>query len=127
SGNRNPAVSQGEVRRLVNDLADYLLFVREAPFSVPLTPRAGFARSLEARVPKDRDGRSFGQLDAVNRLLRYPCSYMVYSEAFNGLSPAVQDAVYRRMIDRLSESGAEAADARLSSGDRRAILEILRD
>jgi hypothetical protein len=121
------ASASGTVRDLVNELADYLLFVREAPLPVPLTPRPGFARHLEATVPKDRHGRSFGQLDAVDRLLRYPCSYMVYSEAFNGLSPAVKDAVYRRMIDRLSESGAHTSDARLSSDDRHAVLEIIRE
>ena len=75
---------------LVNELADYLLFADEAPPLAPLTPPAAFAASLEARTPRDRRGRSFGQLDAVNRLLRYPCSYMVYSDAFNGLPKAVR-------------------------------------
>jgi hypothetical protein len=119
----------GTLRPLVNELADYLLFAGEAPPSVPLTARAGFAEHLESRTPKDRRGRSFGQLDLVNRLLRYPCSYMVYSEAFDGLPPAVKEAVYRRILDRLSapDGHLHAEFARVSSDDRRAILEILRD
>jgi hypothetical protein len=93
---------------------------------VPLTPLPGFKDRLEARTPKDRHGRSFGQLDLVNRLLRYPCSYMVYSEAFDALPAAAKAAVYDRMAGILS--GAAASDAiRLSSEDRRAILDILRD
>jgi hypothetical protein len=125
SSNGEPA--DGTLRRLVDELADYLLFVGEAPPSAPLTPRPGFAERLESKTPKDRHGRSFGQLEAVNRLLRYPCSYMVYSEAFDGLSPAVKEAVYRRMLDILSGTDAHAAYARLTADDRRAILEILRD
>jgi hypothetical protein len=120
-------LSDGELRRLVNELADYLLFAREVPPSVPLTPRPGLAERLEVKTPKDRHGRSLGQLDLVNRLLRYPCSYMVYSEAFEGLSPAVKQAVYGRMIDILSGNDAHAQPARVSAADRRAVLEILTD
>ena len=54
SGSGDPAASAGGLRRLVNELADYLLFAREAPLSVPLTPRPGFAERLESRIPKDR-------------------------------------------------------------------------
>jgi hypothetical protein len=127
SSGEHASGSQDAIRRLVNELADYLLFVGEAPASVPLTPRPGFAESLESRTPKDRRGRSFGQLDLVRRLLRYPCSYMVYSAAFDGLPPSVKEAVYRRMLDILSGTDARPAYARLTADDRRAVLEILRD
>ena len=115
------------VRRLADELADYLLFADEAPPLAPLTPPKALAASLEARTPADRLGRSFGQLDMVNRTLRYPCSYMVYSDAFGGLPTAVKDAVYRRMLDILSGSDQPAARTRLTAADRRAVLEILRD
>lgn len=121
------ASGSGSTLLLVKELADYLLFVGEARLSVPLTPRPAFAARLASRIPTDRQGRSFGQLDLSNRLLRYPCSYMVYSDAFDGLLPAVKAAVYRRMIDVLSRNDAHTADARRTAGDRRAILEILRD
>jgi hypothetical protein len=119
--------SDAKVRSLVNALADYLLFVGETPLPLPLTPRIGFAEHFQARIPKDRQGRSFGQLNVETRLLRYPCSYMVYSDAFDGLPPAVKTAVYRRMLDILSGSDTRAAYARLKADDRRAILEILRE
>jgi hypothetical protein len=121
------SASDSAVRRLVDELADYLLFVGEVPPTVPLTPLQGFAEHLERHTPKDRHGRSFGQLSATDRLLLYPCSYMVYSEAFDGLPPAVKAAVYRRMLDMLSGTEAPGARLRLSASDRRAILEILRD
>jgi hypothetical protein len=117
----------GQVRDLANELADYLLFVGEMPPSVPLIPLKRFAERLEAKTPKDRNGRSFGQLNLTNRLLQYPCSYMVYSPAFDGLPAAVKHAVYHRMIADLADSGPRGRLPRLSTEDRRAILEILRE
>jgi hypothetical protein len=127
SSDSHAGESGGTVRRLTNELADYLLFADEAPPLVPLAPRPGFAASLESRTPKDRRGRSFGQLDLVNRLMRYPCSYMVYSEAFDSLPPDVRQAVYRRMLDILTTKDPHAAPAGPAAIDRRAIVEILRE
>jgi hypothetical protein len=115
------------VRRLVNELAEYLLFHDEVPPVVPLTPRPALAQHLARKTPADREGRSFALLDLDRRLLRYPCSYMVYSEAFDALPADVRQAVYRRMIAVLASAGDPAADHRVSAEDRRAVLEILTD
>lgn len=112
---------------LISELADYLLFSGEARLPFAVTPRPGLAERLEARFPKDRRGRSLGQLDLTRRLARYPCSYMIYSEAFDGLPPAIKDAVYRRMNGMLIGRIASPAYAHLSADDRRAVLEILRE
>src|SRR5262245_16575979 len=48
--------ADGTLRPLVNELADYLLFAGEAPPSIELTPRRGFAERLAASVPRDRRG-----------------------------------------------------------------------
>ena len=126
SGGRAIA-SDATLRGLVNQLADYLLFVGEAPLPLPLTPRTGFAERFQSAIPKDRKGRSFGQLNVETRLLRYPCSYMIYSEAFDGLPPAAKAAVYSRMLEILSGTDTRAVYARLKADDRRAVLEILRE
>ncbi len=110
-----------------NELADYLLFVGEAQPIPGVAPRPGFAERLAARTPTDRQGRSFGQLDLNDRLLRYPCSFMIYTEAFDGLPFAAKAAVYRRMLTILQGKDAQPRYAHLSAADRRAILEILRD
>lgn len=123
--NADARAGSADVPRLATELADYLLFKGEAGPLSPLTPRSGFAANLASKVPKDRQGRSFAQLDMDARLLRYPCSYMIYSDAFEGLPAAVKQMVYRRMLDRLTIDEPQATRARLD--DRRAILEILRD
>jgi hypothetical protein len=105
--------------RLANDLAEYLLFVGEAPPQTALLPQRGYAEWFEAKFPKDRRGRSLGQLDLTTRLMRYPCSYMIYSDAFDALPPAVRQAVYARMRDVIAKT--------FSSEDATAVLDILRD
>ena len=114
-------------RGLVHELAEYLLFVGEAPFPVALTPRPEFARYLLTRAPKDRLGRSLAELELDQRLLRYPCSYMIYSEAFDALPRGVKDAVYVRMREILSVTEERPGRARRTAADLRAVLEILAD
>ena len=54
-------VRAAAMRSRVDELADYLLFVGEAPLALTVTPRPGLAESLAARTPHDRKGRSLGQ------------------------------------------------------------------
>jgi hypothetical protein len=60
-------------------------------------------------------------------MLRYPCSYMIYAEAFDGLPPAVKQAIYQQMIEMLSTDTPRAINPARTAEDRRAVLEILRD
>jgi hypothetical protein len=122
----SPSLS-ARVREAVDELADYLLFVDEVPMGT-LKGNSGFAEWFQAQGPKDPAGRSLRELKLDGRLMKYPLSYTVYSTAFQGLPPAVRQAVYRRLWDVLSSAPA-AGDrkyAHLSAADRRAMLEILR-
>ena len=109
------------------ELVDYLLFVDETPLPAAVTGTSGFAAQFGGRGPADRRGRSLRQLDLRTRLLRYPCSYMVYSDAFDALPPLALAAVYARMWRILSGQDTAPKYARLMAADRRAIVEILRD
>ena len=104
---------------IVRELADYLLFVGEQPPTVDLLALPGFAQSFAAQFPKDHRGRSLGELDLHTRLMRYPCSYMIYSPAFDALPSAIKHAVYERM--------REVAAATLTPADHSAVLDILSD
>ncbi|MEO8681015.1 MAG: hypothetical protein ABI665_18335 [Vicinamibacterales bacterium] len=108
--------SQGELRDLVSEFVDYLLFVDEAPLTSPVQGVSGFAKIFAATGPRDRQGRSLRDLDLNTRLLRYPCSYMIYSAAFDGMPEAARAAVYQRMREVLQQKPPE---------DRIAITEIL--
>jgi hypothetical protein len=117
----------GTLNEIASELVDYFLFVDEAPPPARLTPRPGFARHFESAATRDRRGRSLRELDLERRLLRYPCSYMIYSDAFAALPGAAKSAVYTRLFDILSGRNSAPKYAHLSATDRRTILEILRD
>jgi hypothetical protein len=119
--------SVGVLGDRVNELVDYFLFVGDQAAPTQLTPRPGFAKRLAGAIPKDRRGRSLAELDVYWRLLRYPCSYMIYSPAFDGLPPAAKAAVYRRLGEILGGRDRSPRYAHLAPGDRGAILGILRD
>lgn len=108
-------------------LTDYLLFVDEAPFTAPIEGNSGFAERFSKQGPFDSKDRSLRELELRSRLMRYPCSYMIYSEAFKALTPPAKNAVYRRMWEILSGHDKDPKYQRLSAADRKAIVEILRD
>ncbi len=115
------------VRSAASDLVDYMLFIDEARLGTPVRGSSTFATVFAANGPRDSKGRSLRELDLQRRLLRYPCSYMIYTEAFDALPQAARDAVYSRMWEVLSGRERGARYTRLSVADRRAILEILRE
>ena len=111
----------------VSDLVDYLLFVDEAPLTDRMVGTSGFAEVFAARGPIDRQGRSLRELALDRRLFRYPCSYLIYSAAFDALPEDARRAVYRRMWQVLSGSDRDPQYARLARGVRQDIVDILRD
>ena len=115
------------LRAMVNELVDYLLFVDEAALPARVRGTSGFSETFGASGPRDRKGRSLRQLDLGKRLLQYPCSYMIYAEAFDGLPPEAKGAIYARMWQVLSGEDRSQRYARLPRSDRQAIVEILRD
>jgi hypothetical protein len=122
-----PGAKLPDVRQTVIELVDYMLFVDEAPLPSPVRGATSFAKDFSARGRRDARGRSLRDLDLTRRLLRYPCSYMIYSETFDALPPTAQRDVYQRMWEVLSSKAADKAYAGLSLADRNAIVEILRE
>jgi hypothetical protein len=119
--------STAAVRELATAIADYMLFVDEAPLDAPVKGTTAFARRFSSTGPKDHRGRSLRELALDTRLMRYPCSYMIYSDAFSQLPTVVRDAVYRRLAAVLTGKVRDEKYRRLSAADRQAVLEILRD
>jgi hypothetical protein len=115
------------LERAAAELVDYMLFVDESPLPGPITGPTTFASTFSARGPRDQQGRSLRELDLGKRLLKYPCSYLIYSEPFDSLPATAKSAVYQRLWDVLSGKDADQRYAVLSSADRTAIVEILRD
>ena len=113
---------------VANEVVDYMLFIDETKLTDRVVGGSGFAEAFSAAGPRDKKGRSLHEIDLNRRLMTYPCSYVIYSPAFDQLPPGVKDPIYRRMWEILSGKERQARyRSALSLADRRAIVEILRD
>jgi len=111
----------------IDDLVGYMMFVDEAPLNGPVKGVSPFTQTFAQRGPRDKQGRSLRDFDLQKRIFRYPLSYMVYSDLFDGLPQQVSERVYRKLYDVLSGTVLSGKYAALSSVDRQAVLEILID
>jgi hypothetical protein len=114
----DPSDKTVSMEEAAKEVVDYMLFVEEAPLPQAIRGSTTFTERFSALGPRDRKGRSLRQLDLTRRLMRYPCSYMIYSAQFEQLPSVAKSAIYRRLWDVLSKS---------RSADHKAVLEILRD
>jgi len=118
--------SESTLHESVEEAVDYLLFINEAHLD-PLEGASSFAQEFSSRGPYDKRGRSLRQLRLSDRLMEYPCSYMIYTNAFDGLPSMAKDAIYRRLWEVLSGAAPDARYRHLSRSDRQAIVEIVED
>jgi len=104
------------MKGLASEVVDYMLFQDEAKLSDHIRGSSGFAERFSKSGPRDRKGRSLYELDLTIRLFKYPCSYLIYSPAFDALPPVIKEPIYRQMWDLLQKQE-----------NGRAVIEILRD
>src|SRR5690606_35278818 len=103
-------------------LIDSLLFVDEAPLSAPVAGTSKFAEKFSQRGPRDSQGRSLRDFDLKTRMFRYPCSFLIYSPAYDGLPLAMRQYVGQRLKEILTAETPDPDYAHLSAEDRRAIF-----
>ena len=113
------------LKNIVDAFLKYLLFTEEAPLSSPVNGNPEFAKAFESRGPRDKQGRSLREFNLQTRLFKYPCSYLIYSEAFDHLPEPTKAHLYQRLWDILTNKDASPAFQKLSADTKRAILEIL--
>jgi hypothetical protein len=118
--------TQHRIDTATEDLVEYMLFSGETKLTDPIKGVSGFAEEFQKAGIRDPKNRSLRDFDLRTRMFRYPCSYMIYSDAFDSMPGVVKDRVYRRLWEVLSGKDTSARFANLSSDDRKAILEILR-
>ncbi|MES2626336.1 MAG: hypothetical protein V4628_13715 [Pseudomonadota bacterium] len=122
----DPAEAASALRATAIDVVDYMLFVDEAPLT-EVRGSSGFTELFNTRGPFDNRGRSLRTLELQSRLMRYPCSYMIYSAAFAALPDVAKTAVYLRLAEVLFGADQSARYARFTKPMRQEIVDILRD
>lgn len=124
-----PESTRRQFERPAEQLLRYLLYVNETPpaglDAHQALAASAFAKEFAARGPRDSQGRSLRDFDLNQRIFKYPCSYLIYSDDFDALPPPARDYVYHRLLQILSGQDQSEDFSRLTAQDRRAVLEIL--
>lgn len=115
------------LRNQVEGFVKYLLFAEEIPLTSPIEGNADYVKWFESQGPRDSKGRSLREFDLKTRMFKYPCSYLIQSEAFDALPEMLKARIYKRLWEVLSGQEKSEAYARLTPESRRAIAEILQD
>jgi hypothetical protein len=117
--------TQHRIDSAVEEMLEYLFFTEETKLSSPIKGTSGFREEFPKRGPRDAKGRSLRDFDLTYRMFRYPCSFMIYSSAFDGMPSLVKDRLYLRMFQVLTGKDTSAKFAGLTPETRQAIFEII--
>jgi hypothetical protein len=115
------------LKNISESFLKYLLFTEEAPLTAAIKGPSGFTKDFSAQGPRDKQNRSLRDFDLQTRLFKYPCSYLIYSEAFGNLPEPIRKHLYQRLWDILTAKDTNLEFGRLTPETRRDILEILCD
>jgi hypothetical protein len=102
-----------------------MLFRNEAPLAGPVTGTSPFAAEFQKGGPRDAKRRSLRELDLKTRLVRYPCSYLIYSKSFDALPDVMKHYLWLRLEQVLNGQDRSPLYATMSLSDRQAVFEIL--
>ncbi|QDV23119.1 hypothetical protein [Aureliella helgolandensis] len=126
---REPGHVSDSAERRINAATEkvikHLLFYDEFQLTSPISGSSSYSAEFSAQGPHDSQGRSLRQLDLTTRLLKYPCSYLIYSPAFDTLPDMVRSRVVSRLHGILSGEIQDADYEYLPTSTRHEILEIL--
>ena len=110
---------------VVEDLIQQLLFCDEFVLTDTVVGATEFTKEFEACGKRDSEGRSLRQFDLQTRMFRYPCSYLIGSDAFMGLPDEARSRTVARLKQILGAEDQSPEFRHLTADMRTAILEIL--
>lgn len=107
-------------------IAEQLLFYNEQPLAHPIQGLKEFQKQFTTHSQRDSQGRSLRDFDLDKRLFRYPCSFLIYSDAFYALTPELRTETLEQLVNILcAPSSPERVITHLDINTKRAIYEIL--
>jgi hypothetical protein len=127
---RQMLAAYGHVRYMrpqVDAFLRYLLFTEEAPLPAPIAGDPQYLRDFAKAGPRDSKGRSLRDLDLQTRMFKVPCSFLIYSPAFDAMPNEIRSVILQKLHDILTGKNTEEQFARLTTEDRSTVLEILRE
>lgn len=115
------------MEKIIDYFVRYLLFVDEQPLPGQVTGTSTFAADFEKLGPKDSLGRSLRDLDLQTRLFKHPCSFLIYSPAFEKMFPPLKERVLEKLLAILKNENRQPPFDALPPGRNTILLDILRE
>lgn len=127
SDGKQPLNGEGEreMNHEADSIVDYLLFKGEA--KLPAQGIAGdpaYIKDFAAAAKRDSQGDSLKDFDLKTRLMKYRCSYMIYSRQWLELPAAIKNLCWKRLQAKLAPEGQDCAGW-IPAEERAAIRKIL--
>ncbi len=117
--------SEKRISQVGEMMVAHMLFRDESKLNGPIKGTSNFQEEFSRRGPFDSKGRSLRQFDLNTRLFRYPCSFLIYSESFDGLPKVAKEYTWKRFIEILTGKDQTLLYSTLESQDRSAVFDIL--
>ncbi len=121
------AERSARLQTIAKDVVDRLFYCNEFPLTQSITGNSGFQRDFLKRGPQDSKGRSLREFNMQTRMFQYPLSYLIYSEAFDSLQPALRGEVCRQIKAVLENENSSEEYSHLTPETRSHIHEIVKE
>jgi hypothetical protein len=109
------------------EVLDNLLFKDEADLPENITGSPAFQRDFSASALRAHDGSSLKDLLVSEHLFKNRCSYLIYSDSFLSLPPALKRRIYARLTKALSPDQPDPRYTYIHRSERLRIAIILRE
>lgn len=116
-----------QIKSVGDKVLRYMFFTDEAELPRIPVKNSAYAQFFDGNGPKDSEGRSLYDLRLAGRLLEYPFSYMVYSDAFQTLPPEALEYLSLELTEILNPESEYEGFEHVSASEKRAIRQILKE
>src|SRR5262249_3237161 len=105
----------------------YLLFADEVPLPAGgLEPDPAYRADFLSNRRATPEGGALKDLDLKTRLVKYRCSYMIYSPVCEGLPATLKEGVYEQLRKALRDANPDPDFGYLPAAERKSIRLILK-
>ena len=111
--------------RMAEKVLHEMLYVDEIEVPGGIEGSATFQRAFKANARKSADGRSLKDFRLYGRLMKYRCSHLIYSEAFEDLPEAMRSRILDKLHSILTEPASWPDYAHLAESERGHLLTII--
>ncbi|MCB1206498.1 MAG: hypothetical protein KDN18_19725 [Verrucomicrobiae bacterium] len=115
------------LQRLATRVLKEMLYVEEVQLPGGIEGTGVFQAAFEEGRKKSAEGRSLRDFRLYERLMKYRCSHLIYSEAFNNLPEAIRSRILQQLHGILTRPADWPEFSHLGEAERGHILAIVRE